>query len=170
MKTTSRITLTLGIFLMVALALTMLSCGRSSKNTGEKLIEKAIEKETGENANVDLSGEKMVIESEGNRIEFDGDAKTWPAEIPADVPEFHFGKITGVTTTESEGAKTWTIIFEKMESGFLDKYNASLKEKGFEPTIMKVGDEAGTITVDTEKYGVFLMGDKNNASVAVQVK
>jgi hypothetical protein len=57
-----------------------------------------------------------------------------------------------------------------VEAGFLDKYDAKLKEKGFETVIMKMGDKGGSITAESEKYGIFLMGGEGKISIGVTVK
>jgi len=133
-------------------------------------MEKAIENATGENAKVDLSNEKTVIESGGNRTVVDGKATAWPKEIPDDVPEFKFGKVEAVTTSTIDGANTWTIAFKEVPNEFLDKYEAQLKEKGFETTIIKTGDKGGSIMAESKKFNVFLMGGEGTVSISVNVK
>ncbi len=158
------------LVLILALGTAVSSCGFGSKKTGEKLLEKAIEKETGENADVDISGEKAVIETDKGRLEFDPDNASWPGEIPDEIPEFKYGKITGVITSSMEEGDSWNVIFEEVEEGYIDKYNAELKQKGFETTFMKIGEQGGSITVDNDNYTIFLMGGDGKASVGVTVK
>lgn len=146
------------------------SCKKASEKAGEKMMEKALENATGDKANVDVSNEKTVIESSAGRMEINGKATSWPDEIPRDVPEFKYGKITAVTTSNMDGSKSWSIVYEKVEEGFLDKYDAQLKEKGFETVITKVGEKGGSITAESDKYNVFLMGGEGNMSLAVTVK
>lgn len=146
------------------------SCQRGSKKASEKVMENAIENATGKDAKVDINKEKVEIESGGNRVVVDGKANTWPNEIPGDVPEFKLGKIEGVTTSNVDGANTWTIAFKEVQNGFLEKYEAQLKEKGFETTIIKSGDKGGSIMAETKKYSVFLMGGEGTVSVSVNVK
>lgn len=69
-----------------------------------------------------------------------------------------------------DGSKSWSVAFEEVQDGFLDKYEAQLKEKGFETIIMKMGDKGGTITAESDKYSVFLMGGEGNLSIGVTVK
>jgi len=146
------------------------SCQRGSKKASEKVMENAIENATGKDAKVDIDKEKVEIESGGNRMVVDGKANTWPNEIPGDVPEFKLGKIEAVTTSNLDGANTWTIAFKEVQNGFLEKYEAQLKDKGFETTIIKSGDKGGSIMAETKKYSVFLMGGEGSVSVSVNVK
>jgi hypothetical protein len=158
------------IILALVFAICSVSCRRASEKTGEKMMEKAIENATGQKADVDLSREKAIIETPSGRIEADGLAKSWPAEIPDQIPEFRFGKITGVTTSLIDNQKTWTIVFDELQEGFIDKYDALLKEKGFETVTMKMGENAGSISVDNEKYTIFLMGGDGSLSLGISVK
>jgi len=163
-RTTGLIVLTL-VFTVLTI-----SCQKTSKKTGEKLMEKALENATGNKADVDLSSGKAVIQTGDGQIEVDSNAKSWPSEIPGDVPEFKFGKVKAVTTSSMDGTKSWNIVYEDVPDGFLDKYEAQLKEKGFETVIMKMGDKGGSITGESEKYTVFLMGGEGNLSIGVTVK
>lgn len=156
--------------LALVFAICSVSCRRASEKTGEKLMEKAIENATGQKADVDFNKEKMVIETASGKIEADGLAKSWPAEIPDQIPEFKFGKIAGATTSLINNQKSWTIVFNELQEGFIDKYDALLKEKGFETVAMKMGENAGSISVDNEKYTIFLMGGDGSLSLGVSVK
>jgi hypothetical protein len=162
---------TAGLFaLALIFSLFILSCHRASQKTGEKMMEKALENATGGKANVDINGEKTVIETSAGKMEVDGNANSWPNEIPGDVPEFKFGKVDAVTTSDVDGNKSWNIVYNEVEEGFLDKYDALLKEKGFETVTMKMGDKGGSITAESPKYNVFLMGGEGKMSLAVTVK
>lgn len=164
-----------GLFVITLIAgFLIFSCRSGSKKAGEKVmenaIENAIENATGEDAKVAIEKEKTVIESGGNRFEVDGNATKWPKEIPDDVPEFKFGKVEAVTSSVVDGANVWTIAFKEVPDGFLDKYEAQLKDKGFETTIIKSGDKGGSIMAETKKFNVFLMGGEGTVSISVNVK
>jgi hypothetical protein len=162
---------TAGLFVLALVCtLFILSCQRASQKTGEKMMEKALENATGGKANVDINGEKTVIETSAGKMEVDGNATSWPNEIPGDVPEFTFGKVDAVTTSDVDGNKSWNIVYNEVQDGFLDKYDALLKEKGFETVTMKMGEKGGSITAENPKYNVFLMGGEGKMSLAVTVK
>jgi hypothetical protein len=150
--------------------LIIFSCRSGSKKASEKVMENAIENATGKDAKVDLNNEKTVIESGGNRIVVDGKANTWPSEIPGDVPEFKFGRIEAVTTSNVDGSNVWTIAFKEVQDGFLDKYDAQLKAIGFETVIIKAGDKGGSIMGETKKFTVYLMGGEGTVSISVSTK
>jgi len=158
---------------LMALALVFtlftISCRRASEKAGEKMMEKALENATGQKTDIDLSSGKAVIETGEGKMEVDSEAKTWPSDIPGDVPEFTFGKVKGVTTSTVDNTKSWNVVFEEVQDGSIDKYDALLKEKGFETVIMKMGD-GGSIQAENNKYNVFLMGGEGNLSVGISVK
>jgi hypothetical protein len=54
---------TAGLFaLALVFSLFIFSCQRASQKTGEKMMEKALENATGGKANVNINGEKTVID------------------------------------------------------------------------------------------------------------
>jgi len=158
------------LILVLATVFVFFSCQRASKKPGEKMMEKAIENATGNKADVDLGDEKAVIKTDAGIIEVDSKAQSWPDEIPNDVPEFTYGKVKAVTTSNIDDTKTWNVIYEDVRDGFIDKYDAELKEKGFETVTMKIGDNGGSITAESDKYTIFLMGGEGNLSIAVSLK
>lgn len=170
MKATKRINRT-GLFSAILISgCFIVSCQDKSKKSSEKLLENAIENETGSKANVDPGAGKTVITQGGNTVEFDGKANSWPGEIPDEVPEFTYGKVKAVTASIIDGAKSWNVIYENVEDDFIDRYDADLKKKGFETVTMKMGDKGGSITADNGKYSVFLMGSEGSLSIGVSPK
>lgn len=162
---------TLGWIVFCAIfTLFSVSCHRATEKTGEKMVEKAFENATGQKADIDISEEKTVIETGSGSVEVDSKANSWPDEIPDEIPEFTYGKISAVTTSNIDGIKAWNIVFEEVKDGFIDKYDAKLKEKGFETVTMKMGEKGGSITGENEKYTIFMMGGEGNLSFAVSLK
>jgi hypothetical protein len=158
------------VVLTVVFTVLTISCQKASEKTGEKLMENALENATGQKADIDLEKGKAVIQTGDGKVEVDSNAKSWPSEIPGDVPEFKFGKVKAVTTSIMDGSKSWNVAFEEVQDGFLDKYEVQLKEKGFETVSMKMGDKGGTISAESDKFSVFLMGGEGNLTVGVTVK
>lgn len=148
----------------------IVSCQRTSEKAGEKMMEKALENATGGKADVDITKDKAVIETENGKMEVDTQANSWPSEIPGDVPEFKLGKVKAVTTSNMDDTKSWNIAYDEVQDGFLDKYDALLKENGFETVLMKMGDKGGSITAENKKYYVFLMGGEGSLSISVSIK
>ena len=146
------------------------SCKNATERAAEKMIEKSIKKSSGEDVDVDLKNQKTVVESEEGRFEVDGSVKSWPKDIPATIPEFKYGNVTGVTTNETAEARGWTIIFEDVTGNATDKYNTELKGKGFETQTVSMGGAGGTIAAEKENLVVAVMAAEGGATVSVQIK
>jgi hypothetical protein len=43
--------------------------------------------------------------------------------MPAEVPEFKYGKIKGVTTSELPDAYNWTVVYDEVPADAVKKYN-----------------------------------------------
>lgn len=127
----------------------------------------------------------MHIDKQGGRIEFKGSDKTggqvqmevgktakWPEEIPSEVPEFTYGKLNVVSTTNVKDKKTWTLIYESSAAGALEKYKQDLTNKGWSiQNTMQMG-EGGSIQAEKDKLQVFIMVElpKGNASLTIAEK
>ncbi|MBN1820868.1 MAG: hypothetical protein JXR31_10190 [Prolixibacteraceae bacterium] len=170
MKISKKISITGLLVIVAVLSCFTFSCRKASEKASEKLMEKTLENATGQKTDVDINGQNAIIKTEGSTINVDYNAKAWPKEIPGDVPEFTYGKVKGVTTTEIDGQKVWNINFDDVKEGFVDKYDAQLKEKGFETVTMKMGEKGGSITGEHEKYTIFLMGNDGTISLSLGLK
>ncbi|MBE0663284.1 MAG: hypothetical protein IH597_12570 [Bacteroidales bacterium] len=144
------------------------SCQQSSTKSSEKLLEQAIEKETGEDATVKLNKDGAVFETNGHRVEIDAEAKKWPDEIPADVPEFKSGRIDGIgLNISNDGTRAWSIMYKDLPEDYLDQYNKLLRQKGFETNFMNFGPSQGAISTENEKYSIMLMSMEEGAVLTV---
>ncbi len=134
------------------------SCEKAVEKHQEQMIEKSIEKSTGEEAEVDLGKEKITLESEKGKVEIESRGQEWPDEAPADVPKFKYGTIKGTIKGETPTDNTWAVTFENVGFEALEKYEADLKKAGFTTTSIKMNDNAGS-----------LMGEKNQMTVSVML-
>lgn len=144
--------------LLIGIAVAAISCGRSSEKQQEDALENAIEQGGNANADVDIDQDKISIETDEGKIEISNTTgKNWPEDAPDIVPEFRAGTITGITRSESDGNKSWMIRYEGVPEYELDKYNASLKVKGFKTMIVKSGK------------GGMVNGNKDNVTVIMTI-
>jgi len=145
----------------------------SCKNTGQKAsdeaIEKTVENATGKDAEVNTSNETMEIEMNGGKVKYDGNIKSWPDDIPAEVPEFTYGKIDGATISDVDNKIAYTFKIPDLSIDALKAYDKDLKAKGFESVLMLIGDKGGTITAEKDGLSVALMGGDGNGSLSVQI-
>jgi hypothetical protein len=162
----------LGGLAVIAIATLSLcfSCRKAAEKATEKMIEKSIKKSTGEDVDIDFKNQKTVVESEDGRFEVDVSTHSWPAEIPATVPEFKYGEVTSVTTNETAESRGWTIILKDVPGDATEKYGKELKGKGFKTQTVNMSGMGGTISAEKDNLVVAVMSAEQGATVSVQVK
>jgi hypothetical protein len=152
---------------LLALSVTLSSC---QKKIEEVLVEKAIEQSTGKRVDINSSGNNITIQSDGEKVEIQGSRGVWPADMPADVPNFSMGKIKAVTSSETAEGKSWNVVFESVPGNMVKEFESQLKSKGFQniSTIITSGDGVGgLVSAEKEKLKVVLMTGNGTASLSV---
>ncbi|MBT8185272.1 MAG: hypothetical protein KJN76_10555 [Eudoraea sp.] len=139
------------------------SCKRAAEKTSEKIIEKSI----GNDANVDIDDEKVVIETDEGTFTTDAKSRSWPKGVPSTIPEFKKGKIISVTTQEMDKATNWMVIFEDVPQAALQEYKEELAENGFKINYMTTAGTGGHLAAEKDKYTVVVMAGDGNATVTV---
>ncbi len=142
------------------------SCKKSAEKTSEKMIETAI----GDNANVDIDDQKLVIETEEGTFTSDASVKSWPSEIPAEVPEFKFGKMANLATQNVKESTNWTFVFEEVPANALNDYKAILEDKGFKVSSVSVPGAGGQVTGEKDNIIVAVMAGEDMATVSVGIE
>lgn len=153
------------VFLIIAL---LPGCQNAGEKAAENAAEAAIENASGESTEVDINGNKVTIEGENYKTELNTAENKWPDGIPGDVPEFAFGKITAVTTTETDEVYGWGVNFQDVPKDAVEKYAALLKEKGFQTTKL-IMDEGGTVTGEKGNLIVSLISGDDMTHLSIQV-
>jgi len=158
---------------LMTLSLTVIgltfSCKNAAEKAAEKMIEKSIQKSTGEDVDIDIENQRTIIETEEGRVEVNALSKSWPNDIPPVVPEFKYGKISGVTSTVTDEDKMWTVVFSDVPNDAIDKYNKDLKGKGFKTQTVSMSGLGGTISAEKDDMGVAAMLGDGNASISIHV-
>ncbi|MBT8307476.1 MAG: hypothetical protein KJN85_11115 [Maribacter sp.] len=161
-----KVTRVMALFVTLSLVAITTSCKRAAEKTQEKIIEKAI----GDNANVDLDDEKIVIETEEGTFTTDANIQSWPKEIPNEVPEFKEGKVVVVNTQDMGKGKNWVVIYEDVSQEAIENYKKELERNDFK---INFTTRAGTGTHFAAEKGnlmVMLMGDEGGASISISVE
>jgi len=153
------------VFLIIAL---LPGCQNAGDKAAENAAEAAIENASGESTEVDINGNKVTIEGENYKTELNTAENKWPEGIPKDVPEFDFGKIKGITITETDEVYGWGINFQDVPKDAVEKYAALLKEKGFQTTKL-IMDEGGTVTGEKGNLIVSLISGDDMTHLSIQV-
>jgi hypothetical protein len=160
-----------GITLLFLALFTMnYSCKNAGQKSAEQAMEQAIEQSTGEDADVNLSDQGATIHSGDVTSHIDAGANKWPADAPAEIPEFTFGKIKGVTTSDHPELYNWTIVYEEVPADAFKKYNDLLKAKGMETMFMDMAGQGGSITCEFGDLTISVMGGEGNAVVGFSKK
>ncbi len=158
------------IFLFLAMITLNYSCKNAGQRTAEQAMEQAIEQGTGEDADVNLSNQGATIHSGDVTSHIDATANTWPSDVPAEIPEFTFGKIKGVTTSDHPDMNIWTIVYEEVPADAFKKYNDLLRAKGWQTTFMDMAGQGGSITWESGDLALSVMGGDGTAVVGVSRK
>lgn len=154
------------VFIILALVTIFISCKKASEKTGEKFIETVI----GNDADIDMDDEKIVIKTDEGTFTSDATVRTWPKEIPNDVPEFKEGNIVNVSTQVMDEGKNWTLLFEDISDKALNEYEATLKKNGFKVSSITMGGTNAHLTAEKGDLIVIVMGGEGMASLSVGIE
>lgn len=158
------------LLLLSLVALALLTMFNSCKKSAEKTSESIIEKSMGGDASVDLDDEKIVIETEEGTFTSDATVRSWPKEIPNEVPEFSFGKMANLATQNLEESTNWTFVFEEVPANALNDYKAILKDNGFKVSSVSIAGAGGQVTGEKDNIIVAVMAGDEMATVSVGIE
>ncbi|MBU0975293.1 MAG: hypothetical protein ABIE03_07410 [Patescibacteria group bacterium] len=107
-----------------------------TENLAEKIVEEAIENETGDDVNVNIegtNGEESVHISDGDNSVDVSSGEDWPDDMPSYVPEFKYGTLTVKTkiSGDTSGEYGWSMVYESVDSDALEKYKNDLEKSGW---------------------------------------
>ena len=162
----SSVTRLLAIFAFIVLVPISFSCKRAAEKAQEKLIEKSI----GDNADIEITDEKVVIQTDEGTFTTDATKHEWPIEIPNDVPEFTEGKIVIVNTQEMVDGKNWVVIFEDVSQEAIENYKKELENNNFKINFTTTAGTGTHFAAEKGKLIVMLMGDEKGASISINVQ
>ncbi|MGB5227347.1 MAG: hypothetical protein WBN55_03740 [Eudoraea sp.] len=148
---------------LISLSIVFQSCKRTSEKTSEKIIEKSL----GDDAEVDIDDEKVVIKTDEGTFTTDATMNSWPKEAPSEVPEFKYGDVIGVTTQEVDEAKNWVVIFENVPANALQEYKETLESEGFKINFTTTAGTGGHLAAEKGKIAIMLMAGEGNATVTI---
>lgn len=156
--------LTYSIILLPFLTLILSGCGKSiSQIAGEKLAEKAIESQSGEDAKVDIKDGNVKIETKEGGI-LAGDDVKLPSDFPTDVYVVE-GKIKAAIS--SEGNYSITIESDKTIEELSNLYQEKLKAADWKITgTMNFGDSASVVG-EKDTRNISIMFAKNDGKTSV---
>lgn len=148
---------------LISLSIVFQSCKRASEKTSEKIIEKSF----GDDADVDIDDEKVVIKTDEGTFTTDAAMNSWPTEVPGEIPEFKYGDVIAVTTQEVDGANNWVIMFENVPADALQEYKKALESEGFKINFTTTAGTGGHLAAEKGELAVMLMAGEGNATVTI---
>ncbi len=148
----------------------LVSCQNKSaqEQVAEKMVEKAIKEGTGKEANVDIQGGKIRIQSKDGASEINV-TNSWPEDMPGDVPLFTMGKIKGVNKSTIEGKKSWSVVIDEAQEGAFPKYVEELKAKAWKIDMNLSMGKGGSTAASKNNLNLMVIFDNDQKSGSISV-
>jgi hypothetical protein len=146
-------------------------CGKKAgEKAAEGLMERTLERATGENVDVDLGGgEDVTIKTDQGTTTM-SETASWPADFMTDVPEFKYATIERVSRTvgTKEGQLSMTVWFNSLQEGGVEKYVEDLKASGWQIQQITAAGKGGMVmAVKGEEAGLSVAYDTEEGTGAV---
>ena len=158
---------TRGVYLLIAalvLALSLLitGCGKAaSDKIAEKATEEALEKATGDQAQVDIGKDGAVeVKTKEGAVSVGGSDYEWPSQLPEDVPRLTEGKIVSIVENNNpQGENSVFIGLDNVTAAALNAYQDKLTAAGW------------TIALSSNDTGGFsILAAKDQRNIAVNFR
>ncbi|MFH1143653.1 MAG: hypothetical protein V1774_03830 [Candidatus Eisenbacteria bacterium] len=147
-------------------------CGgkEAREKAAEEMAEQMIEKSGGGKVDLDHTGEKFSVKTGDYQME-SAAATEWPKDLPADIPAFTYGQVERIARgVETEGGRrSYNIWLRDVDPQALTKYDADLKQAGWETALVEMGDQGGMVSAQKEGWGVQFMHAKGDRRANVVV-
>ncbi|MFH1608892.1 MAG: hypothetical protein ABH951_02665 [Patescibacteria group bacterium] len=103
--------------------------GFSGKKSVERKAEKILESQLGGDVDINSNGDSVFIETKDGSFSA-GESTKWPADMPSDIPEITFGKLTMVSSS-SIGGQAWQVSVSDVTKSDYTSYHSSLLAGGW---------------------------------------
>lgn len=153
---------------LLALALCACSPGESAM---ENAAERAMERETGERADVDINGEKITVTTDDGTVEMGGSI---PGDWPTDVPTYAGATVTYSAMNEADGATNAVLILSSTDSAqqIVDFYKSALTQNGWTTKNVIVSTVASGLEAekDGRHVGIAIVGEDGSMTISIGVE
>jgi len=160
--------------LCAAGALTLTGCGGAVEGVAENQIERAIEDELGESADVEIDDDSFTVDTEEGSIS--AGAGSVPEDFPADVPLVE-GEVAFAQRLESADGTGWSVIITTSgdPTSVAEQIRTDLETNGF--TVDEAsqfggeGGEGGTVLGEKDDLTAFILvaGDGSETTATYTV-
>ncbi len=123
-----------GLFCLATLVIFLFTgCSYFVRKAGEKAAEKAIERESGGEADVDVGEGKVKIKTEEGEAEIEVGETQLPDDFPKEFPIYENAKVSAVYRSEAGGQVRFNVTFELSDSwqDAKDFYKEELPKSGY---------------------------------------
>jgi hypothetical protein len=143
------------------LAVALTGCGNAVENIVEGNVERAIENELGESADVEIGEDSFSVDTEDGSIT--AGAGSVPEDFPTDVP-LPEGEVAFAQRLESEDGFSWSLIVtsDADPGGLADQIRGELTDNGF--TVEEASEFSGA-----DSAGGTILAEKGDLTVLVLV-
>lgn len=119
------------IIILLALPILAIGCGKSDEERAEERAEKAIEEQTGGEADVSIKDDKISIESQEGSFEISQGTKL---EMPKDFPDDVFVLDDPQISVSSSNNELQSLVYTSKldEARAVDDYKKEMADKGWE--------------------------------------
>ncbi len=155
------------ILLIIAAIFSLSSCKNNAKENAESMMENAYEKETGQKMDVNIGDQSTTITTDMGSTQYSSEIKSWPRDIPSDVPEFPSGKLNGGLTTDQNDGFGWTLNYINIPKEAVREYEQLLKAAGFQTNVVIVNDQGGSVMGTKGKVSVTFMGGEEGGVLSI---
>lgn len=124
---------------------------------------------TGQIANANTNNTTTKPEGDNGSMKPDQNS-IWPTDMPSEVPQFKYGKITFSSKIGPDGNDGWTVTVEGVGNDALKKYKKDLEGKGWTAQAKSTDPESASI-LQYEKgdYQIMVSYDSNSKGVNLTV-
>jgi hypothetical protein len=136
---------------MLAFAGFGVSCQSASEKIAEKVVEQAIEGQTGTDVDIHSKDGEMTIETAEGSVKISTKDAVWPKDMPAGVDPLAGAEIVSVNVSESPVGKAWSVTYTGADIKAVEAYETKLKGQGYQTSKFVMGEGA---TIGGEKDGL----------------
>jgi len=157
----------LAIVLVVSVA-AFAGCGKkqSSEKVAENMMEKTLEKATGEKTSVSIEGGNVSVKSGDSSTEMK-ETSEWPSDMFSDVPRFTYGTVERVTSGQDGGMQKFNVFLRDVSDDAIDKYGADMKAAGWEAQSTMQSDEGGMVSAQKGSVALQVIYNKKDRTAVV---
>ena len=154
------------VVLVVIGVIGSLVAGWAIKRFSEKATESIISAGTGADVDINSKDGSVNVESEDGSLSLGG--KTWPKDMPSDVPEFKEGEIATASAVKSGEGQSWSVDVSEVTKAEYDAYKSALTSKGFTES-SSYSSETEVIGYENSSWDVNLLYEESAKSLMITV-